>query len=113
MLKRKLRLELWPECLAPVCACGQKMDLFGDHCLSCCSHCKTPLHNQVRDGLWDLFKELFHTVKLTSSDKNVVMERLGVVKALPQTRPFDISVLFDHMLDERAWKTLSPNSALM
>lgn len=105
MLKRKLRLELWPECLAPVCACGQKMDLFGDHCLSCRSHCKTPLHNLVRDGLWDLFKELFHTVKLTSSDKNVVMERLGVVKALPQTRPFDISVLFDHMLDERAWKT--------
>ena len=31
MLKRKLRLELWPECISPICAWGQRMDLFGDH----------------------------------------------------------------------------------
>ena len=46
MLKRKLRLELWPECLSPICACGQRMDLYGDHCLSCKKHCKTAMHNE-------------------------------------------------------------------
>ena len=105
MLKRKLRLELWPECLAPICACGKRMDLFGDHCLSCKKHCKTAMHNAIRDGLWDLFKDLFPLVKLTSTPKNVLRERPGVIKAIPNSRPFDLSVLFDHLLDEQAWRT--------
>lgn len=105
MLKRKLRLELWPECLSPICACGIKMDLFGDHCLSCRKHCKTSMHNSIRNGLEKLFQDLFQLVNLTSSPKNVIRERPGVISATPKTRPFDLSVLFDHILDERAWRT--------
>ena len=56
MLKRKLRLELWPECISPICAWGQRMDLFGDHGWSCNKHCKTAIHNSIRNGLQGLFK---------------------------------------------------------
>jgi len=38
-LKRKLRLELWPDDDVVTCACGQRMDRFGDHAF-CYSHVK-------------------------------------------------------------------------
>ena len=105
MLKRKLRLELWPNILSPICFCGKRMDNFGDHCLSCRSHCKTPLHNKIRDGIWELFQDLFTLVKLTSSPKNVERETPHIIDALPNLRPFDLSVLFDPLLNETAWRT--------
>ena len=44
-------------------------------------------------------------VKLTSSDAMIEREPLEVIPGLPRLRPFDISVLFDHMLDEDAWRS--------
>ena len=29
----------------------------------------------------------------------------GIIRGLPNTRPFDISILFDHLLGESAWRT--------
>ena len=104
MLKRKLRLELWPQNEVPICTCGKHMDRFGDHVMSCRCHCKTPLHNTIRDGLWDLFKDLFTTVRLTSTPNTIAREPERIVKELPGTRPFDISVLFDPLIDESAWR---------
>ena len=40
--------------------------------------------------------------KLTSSESMVEREPPEVIPELPRLRPFDASVLFDHMLDEDA-----------
>ena len=51
MLRRKLRLALWPGERLPICFCGKAMDSFGDHVLSCRSHCKTAMSDATRNGL--------------------------------------------------------------
>jgi hypothetical protein len=105
MLKRKLRLPLWPGTELPICFCGKRMDQYGDHCLSCQRHCKTPMHNSIRDGLARLLEEILPLVRLIGSPTAIQKEPRGIIKALPNTRPFDFSILFDHLLDESAWRT--------
>ena len=104
MLKRKLRPPLWPDTKECICFCGRKMDQFGDHVLSCRNHCKTPLSNKIRDGLFEILKPICKTVKLISQENMVDKERPRVVTKLPRIRPFDLSILLDHMLDEHAWR---------
>ena len=106
MLKRKLRLELWPGVQQPICFCGTIMDQYGDHCLTCRRHCKTPMHNSIRDGLWKLFQEYFVLLNMTTSQSGVEKETPNVFEGLlPSLRPFDISILFDKMLSESTWRT--------
>jgi len=105
MLRRKLRLALWPGERMPTCFCGKLMDQFGDHVLSCRSHCKTAMSNAVRNGLADLMKQIYSQVKLISNDACVDKETRRVVKELPNLRPFDLSVTFDPLLDETAWRS--------
>ena len=104
-LRRKLRLSLWPGEDKPVCCCGKSMDQFGDHLLSCRSHCKTAMSDKTRDGLASLMKRIYPLVKLVSSDKCVETETPRIVKRMPNIRPFDFSVLLDPLLDETAWRT--------
>ena len=56
MLKRKLRLPLWPQQRLR-CSCGRKMDAYGDHVMTCTKHSKTTMHNSMRNGLWKLPKK--------------------------------------------------------
>ena len=42
---------------------------------------------------------------MTSSNAMVDKEPEGMVKPLPLLRPFDISILLDHMLGETAWRS--------
>ena len=44
-------------------------------------------------------------VKLTSSDTMVEQEPPKVILELPRLRPFDISILFDHVLDKDVWRS--------
>ena len=44
-------------------------------------------------------------VKLTSSESTVEREPPEVIPKLPCLHPFEVSVLFDHMLDEDAWRS--------
>ena len=44
-------------------------------------------------------------VKLTSSEAMVEREPPEVIPELPRLRPFDISILFDHMLGEDVWRS--------
>jgi hypothetical protein len=105
MLKRKLRLKLWPNDPQRICFCGKVMDEFGDHVLSCTRHCKTALSNKIRDGLCALLREICKTVKLISGNTMMDCERPRVIDKIPTIRPFDFSILFDHMLDESAWRS--------
>ena len=42
-------------------------------------------------------------VKFTSREAMVEREPSEVIPKLPRLRPFDVSVMFDHMLDEDSW----------
>ena len=81
------------------------MDAFGDHVMTCRKHSKTTMHNTIRNGLQKLLQKTCMLVKLTSSDAMVEREPSEVIPELPRLRPFDISVLFNHMLDEGAWRS--------
>ena len=63
------------------------------------------MHNTIRNGLHKLPQKTCMLVKLTSSDAMVEQEPPEVIPELPRLHPFDISVLFDHMLDEDAWRS--------
>jgi hypothetical protein len=80
------------------------MDEFGDHVMSCRSHCKTALSNKIRDGLCTLLKPICKTVKLISTEAMMDTEKPRVVSKMPTIRPFDFSILFDHMTHETAWR---------
>ena len=102
MLKRKLRLELWFDDM--ICFCKKKMDKFGDHCLSCRSHCKIVMSNKVRDGIVKLLRPICTTVNLINSDGMITSETPRIIPGLPNRRPFDLSINFDHMLNDHAWR---------
>ena len=73
--------------------------------MTCTKHSKTTMHNTIRNGLHKLLQKTCMLVKLTSSDTMVEREPPEVIPELPRLRSFDISVLFDHMLDEGAWRS--------
>jgi hypothetical protein len=73
--------------------------------MSCTKHPKTTMHNSIRNGLWRTLKKICMTVKLISSETTVEREPPDVVPELPRLRPFDISVMFDHVLDKDAWRS--------
>ena len=81
------------------------MDAFGDHVMTCAKHSKTTMHTSIRSGLWKLLKKTGVLVKLTRSETMVEQEPPEVVPELPRLRPFDVSVMFDHMLDGNVWRS--------
>ena len=106
MLKRKLRQPLWSQQRLR-CTCGKSMNSFCDHVMTCTKHFKTTMYNTIRNGLWKLLKKTCMLVKLTSSEAMLELEREPpeVIPELPRLRPFDTSILFDHMLDEDVWRS--------
>ena len=104
MLKRKLRLPFWLHQRLR-CTCGKNMNAFGDHIMTFTNHSKTTMHNSTRNSLWKLLKKTCILVKLTNSESTVEREPPENFPELPRLRPFDVSVLFDHMLDEDVWRS--------
>ena len=104
-LKRKLRLELWPEDDVTMCSCGQIMDNFGDHAFCCKTNVKTTMHNEIRDGIFNLFKRILPTAKLISTATAVEKELEQLLPLAPSLRPFDVSVKLDHLLGDQVWRT--------
>ena len=78
------------------------MDEYSDHCLFCVKHCKTPMHDRIRDDLMRIFKTLLPLVKLTIDHAFIEKEPPCQIKPIPDIRPFDITARFDHLLDETA-----------
>ena len=64
------------------------------------------MHNSIRNGLWILPKKTaWLLINLTSSETMVERERPEVVPGLPRLSPFDVSVMFDNMLDQDPWRS--------
>ena len=104
-LKRKLRLELWPQEDVVTCKCGQRMDRFGDHAF-CCTHIsKTTMSNEIRDGIIRLLKTILLTVRMISTTTAVEKELSQLLRRVPTIRPFDLSIKLDHLLCDSAWRS--------
>ena len=63
------------------------------------------MSNGYRNGLAELLKQITMMVGLVSTPNCVEKETPRMIKKLPNLRPFDISILFDPLLDETAWRT--------
>ena len=79
------------------------MDNFGDHILSCRRHGRTKHSDKIRDGICNLLHEVCKTVKLISSNTMIDKEYSLITDLIPNLRPFSMSILIDHMLDETTW----------
>ena len=63
------------------------------------------MHNKIKNGLSKVLEELLMLVKLTSAITSIQKEPPQQIPALPGLRPFDMAAVFDHLMDETAWKT--------
>lgn len=102
-LKRKLRLELWPNGDQVICKCGQVMDPFGDHAFNCTCCSKKAMHDEIRDGLITLLQRLLKTVKMIQNSSQVEKEPEELLKLVPSIRPFDLAIKLNHSVGERQW----------
>ena len=104
-LKCKLRLELWPTDDVVTCACGQRMDRFGDHAFCCTAVKKTTMSNEIRDGIIRLFQRILPTVRMITTQTAVEKELPNLLRILPTIRPFDLSIKLDHLLGDSIWRS--------
>ena len=62
------------------------------------------MSNKIRDGLRPLLATFMHLTCLISNENFVNKEPPCLLGELPNLRPFDVSVLFDHILGgELSW----------
>ena len=64
-LQQKLHLPILSH--TGFCACGQLMDVMGDHCFACTLLNKAVLHNRTRDSLFCVTSTIAVLAKLTPS----------------------------------------------
>ena len=86
MLKRKLRLRLWPLTHLTHCMCTAKLDPHGDHCLGCTYNHKTTASDCIRDVIVMILKSILPLVQLIRQQSQVETEPTRIIKYLPSTQ---------------------------
>eukprot|EP00956_Cyclotella_meneghiniana_P009217 scaffold12656_cov39-Cyclotella_meneghiniana.AAC.1 len=86
MLKRKLRLRLWPLTHLTHCTCSAKLDPYGDHCLGCTENHKTAASDCIRDAIVMILKRILPLVQLIRQQSQVETEPTKIIKDLPKQR---------------------------
>eukprot|EP00956_Cyclotella_meneghiniana_P031186 scaffold81052_cov43-Cyclotella_meneghiniana.AAC.1 len=84
MLKRKLRLQLWPLTHLIHCTCSAKLDPCVDHCLGCTDNHKTDASNCIRDAIVVILKRILPLVQLIRQQSQVETEATKIIKDLPK-----------------------------
>jgi hypothetical protein len=90
-LCRKLRCPLWTEQHRPTCPCKQRIDIYGDHIMSCSSCSKSNASNKIRNGLQLIVSKLAPIAKLCYTATDVSIEPTGLIREHPLIRPLDVS----------------------
>ena len=101
MLKRKLRLRLWPFTHLTHCTCTAKLDPYGDHCLGCTDNHKTAASDCIRDAIVMILKRILPLVQLIRQQSQVETEPTKIIKDLPKQRPFDLAFRVEHSTTEQ------------
>lgn len=103
-LQRKLRLPIIKDAINYRCKCGQKLDIYGDHCLGCTSNSKKIASDGIRDGIIKVLQRVLPVTKMIKSGTQVEREPIGIISQLPRVQPFDLSIRLDHTVDSGAWR---------
>ena len=104
MVKRKLRLPLWPNTNLTHCSCSAKLDPFGDHCLGCTTNQKKTTSDDLRDSFAAIFKRILPIVHLIKHQNQVEIEPTKVIRDLPKQRPFDLAFRVEHSTSDNTWR---------
>ena len=109
MLKRKLRLPLYPGKGKLKCPkCKQNFDRFGDHLFRCKPCNKSQMHDGWRDGCEKIVcKEILPLVKLIKNENYTENEEEKLIPSLQNTniKPFDLSFKVDKHIGEAYYKS--------
>jgi hypothetical protein len=95
LLQRKLRLPiLAPSLQNQQCTCRSKqpIDTYGDHFFSCTAASKTPLHNYMRDTLYNVLATVGTLANLIRTSTDVILEPPSLLPGRPSLRPADIGL---------------------
>ena len=93
ILNRKLRLPLLPNTHHCQCKQPNAPDPYGDHLFSCRKAPKTHASNTIRDGLFQILRQLAPYSRHTRSTDDVHIEPLGLLPAHSSNiRPADVGI---------------------
>ena len=107
MLKRKLRLNLYPGTGKLICPkCKQHFDRKGDHLFRCKHMSKTIMSNQWRDKTVDICKDILPLVGLITNASEIETEEKKLVTSLRNTRiaPMDMSFNVSHSTGDSCFR---------
>jgi hypothetical protein len=89
MLRRKLRLDVFPHSFP--CTCGKTHDAKGDHAFCCSRSHKGSAHNQIAHQIAKALGPALAAANITRTDTNMETEQRLYLTSDPLSRPYDIS----------------------
>ena len=97
-MMRKLGLPFWTTNTAPRCRSGGRVDIYGDSFFSKASYTKPNkrrAHDSIRDCLHTILERLTVTAHYAPNKDSVFSEETGLIDAVPNRRPLDVSFNID------------------
>ena len=99
-IKRKLRLPIYDRNNPPICKCGTKHDIYGDHAFKCLRISKTQAHHTIRDSWATALQPALATAGYIRPSSKIDTERQHLLTRDISAQPFDISFDPDPILSE-------------
>ncbi len=99
-VKRKLRLPIYDPNNPPLCKCGTKHDIYGDHAFNCQRISKTQAHHTIRDSWALALQPALATAGYIRQSSKLDIERRHLLTRDISAQPFDISFDPDPILSE-------------
>ena len=99
-LKRKLRLPIYDPINPPLCKCGSRHDIYGDHAFNCLRISKTQAHHTIRDSWAAALQPALATAGYIRPSSKIDIERRHLLIRDISAQPFDISFDPDPVLSE-------------
>ena len=96
-LKNKLRVPHFTTDDAPICFCGQRVDVHMDHYFSCGDFKKNKCSHEMSDTTFKVMKRICPTAQYCCSKDDLDQEKTGLVAAARGKRPFDWSFKINHI----------------
>jgi hypothetical protein len=90
-LKRKLRLPIYDPINPPLCKCGSRHDIYGDHAFNCLRISKTQAHHTIRDSWAAALQPALATAGYIRPSSKIDIERRHLLIRDISAQPFDIS----------------------
>jgi hypothetical protein len=91
LLRRKLRLPIFPHTQPNCPLCSKALDPYGDRLLSC-AFSKQRLHNHMRNALHTVLRTVGPLAAVVASPDDITLEPDNLIPSAPRKRPADIAI---------------------